>query len=90
MSDDRPRSLPSQEVTVRLPTEAIRRAKSGNDRGQDTGPLGNTGELRQHLAKACVEALGESLEGSEDVIITPDGDLEANDTKDRDEQGRWQ
>ena len=91
MSDDeRPRSLPSQSFTVKLPTKALTRAKGEQSNNGGAGPLGNSGELRKHLAKACVESLGELLEDSQDVVITPDGDVVAkDDTPERDDNGRW-
>lgn len=91
-SEQRSRSRPSQTVTLKLPQEAMRRAKGAqsNQRGKDVGPLGNEGELRQHLAKAAVASLGELLEGTREVVITGDGDVAVKDTSpERDENGRW-
>lgn len=90
-NEQRPRSRPSQTVTLKLPQEAMRRAKGAEseNRGKSVGPLGNEGALREHLAKHAVKGLGELLEGTDEVVITADGDIRAKDTPDRDESGRW-
>lgn len=72
----RSQSVPSQEVTLHLPQEAMReyRGKFANKRGEEPDPLGN-GPVESPLARAAIKELARKLDVGENFAVQGDGSL---------------
>lgn len=83
MSQYAEREIASQEVTLRLPAEAMRQIKGMDtyqERSRNPDPLGNRTLLERKLASLCVRKLAAEIGHSDGFSVEGDGSIVEGDS----------